>query len=134
VNGPTSAGIDDRVNTGIAVNGTVSNPTLATVPAYDPRIVAVPLVDFTGATGSSVQLPVRGFALMWLQSYTSKGAQCPVVSHYPAGPRHHRGGQYRRREGEGLYTVHRTNAAQNRPDLETDQSALSRKTAVSQTA
>jgi Putative Flp pilus-assembly TadE/G-like len=74
LNGPTSAGVNDaRVSTGIAVNGTVTNPTLSTIPAYDPRLVAVPMVDFTGATGSSVQLPVTGFALMWLQSYTSKG-------------------------------------------------------------
>ena len=74
LNGPTSTGVNDvRVSTGIAVNGAVTNPTLATVPAYDPRLVAVPLVDFTGATGSSVQLPVMGFALMWLDSYTSQG-------------------------------------------------------------
>ena len=74
LNGPTSAGVNDaRVSTGMAVNGTVTNPTLATVPAYDPRLVAVPLIDFTGATGSSVQLPVMGFALMWLDSYTSQG-------------------------------------------------------------
>jgi hypothetical protein len=82
VNGPTSAGVDTRVNTGIAVNGTVTNPTLASVPAYDPRLVAVPLVDFTGATGSSVQLPVMGFALMWLQSYTAKGANKTLDAYF----------------------------------------------------
>ena len=82
VNGPTSMGVGDRVNTGIAVNGTVTNPTLATVPAYDPRLVAVPMVDFTGATGSSVQLPVMGFALMWLQSYTSKGANKTLDAYF----------------------------------------------------
>ena len=73
VNGPTDTGVYERVNAGLAVNGTVSNPTLATAPAYDPRLVAVPLVDFTGATGTSVQVPVMGFALMWLDSYTSQG-------------------------------------------------------------
>jgi Flp pilus assembly protein TadG len=82
LNGPTSTGVDDRVNTGIAVNGTVTNPTLTSVPAYDPRLVAVPMVDFTGATGSSVQLPVTGFALMWLQSYTAKGSQKTLDAYF----------------------------------------------------
>ena len=82
VNGPTATGVGVRVDTGIAINGTVTNPTLSTVPAYDPRIVAVPLVDFTGATGSSVQLPVMGFALMWLQSYTSKGANKTLDAYF----------------------------------------------------
>jgi hypothetical protein len=31
------------------------------------------LIDFTGATGSSVQVTVMGFAMMWLDSYTSQG-------------------------------------------------------------
>jgi Putative Flp pilus-assembly TadE/G-like len=73
VNGPTATGVGDRVSTGLAVNGTVTSPTLATVPAYDPRLVAVPLVDFTGATGTSVPVQIKGFALMWLGSYTSQG-------------------------------------------------------------
>jgi hypothetical protein len=33
----------------------------------------VPLIDFTGAQGNSAQVTVMGFALMWLQSYTSQG-------------------------------------------------------------
>jgi len=33
----------------------------------------VPLIDFTGATGTSVQVTVVGFAMMWLDSYTSTG-------------------------------------------------------------
>ena len=74
VNGPTDEGINTaRVDAGLAVNGTVTNPTLATVPAYDPRLVAVPLIDFTGATGSSTPVTVMGFAMMWLDSYTSQG-------------------------------------------------------------
>jgi hypothetical protein len=55
-NGPTSQGVGDRVSTGLTVNGTVSNPTLASVPAYDPRLVAVPLIDFTGARDPRHQL------------------------------------------------------------------------------
>jgi hypothetical protein len=73
VNGPTSQGIDVRASTGLAINGTVTNPTLATVPAYDPRLVAVPLIDFTGATGTSSPVKVMGFALMWIDSCTSQG-------------------------------------------------------------
>jgi hypothetical protein len=74
VNGPTDQGVNDaRVATGFAINGAVTSPTLATVPAYDPRLVAVPLIDFTGAQGNSAQVTVMGFALMWLQSYTSQG-------------------------------------------------------------
>ena len=73
VNGPTATGVGDRVDTGLAVNGSVTNPTLASVPAYDPRLVAVPLVDFTGATGTSVPVQIKGFALMWIDSYTSQG-------------------------------------------------------------
>jgi hypothetical protein len=72
-NGPTSQGVGVRITTGVAINGSVSNPTLATVPAYDPRLVAVPLVDFTGATGASSPVTVMGFALMWIDSYTSQG-------------------------------------------------------------
>jgi hypothetical protein len=73
VNGPTQQGVSERVDTGMAINGAVTTPTLATVPAYDPRLVAVPLIDFTGATGASVSLPVVGFAMLWIDSYTSKG-------------------------------------------------------------
>jgi hypothetical protein len=37
-------------------------------------LVAVPLIDFRGATGRSVQVTVLGFALMWLGSYNGKGS------------------------------------------------------------
>jgi Putative Flp pilus-assembly TadE/G-like len=74
VNGPTDEGINTaRVNAGVAINGTVTNPTLATVPAYDPRLVAVPLIDFTGATGTSggleaeVEVKFREFLKLFRQ-------------------------------------------------------------------
>jgi len=82
VNGPTSQGVDLRVNTGLAVDGTVTNPTLTTVPAYDPRLVAVPLVDFTGATGTSVQVTVMGYALMWIDSYNGKGSNKTLNAYF----------------------------------------------------
>jgi putative Flp pilus-assembly TadE/G-like protein len=74
VNGPTYEGImTARVDAGLVINGAVTSPTLATVPAYDPRLVAVPLIDFTGAQGTSSPVTVMGFAMMWLDSYTSQG-------------------------------------------------------------
>jgi Flp pilus assembly protein TadG len=83
VNGPTDEGVNiARVDAGLAINGTVTNPTLAIVPAYDPRLVAVPLMDFTGATGTSVQVTVMGFAMMWLDSYTSKGANKTLNAYF----------------------------------------------------
>lgn len=82
VNGPTATGVSDRVSTGLAINGTVTSPTLATVPAYDPRLVAVPLVDFTGATGTSVPVQIKGFALMWIDSYTSQGANKTLNAYF----------------------------------------------------
>jgi Putative Flp pilus-assembly TadE/G-like len=83
VNGPTNEGINvARVNAGVAINGTVTNPTLASVPAYDPRLVAVPLIDFTGATGSSVQVTVMGFALMWIDSYDGHGSNKQLNAYF----------------------------------------------------
>jgi hypothetical protein len=82
VNGPTDQGISDRVNLGTAMDGAVSSPTLATVPSYDPRLVAVPMVDFTGVTGNSVQVPVVGFAMLWLDSYTAKGSQKSLNAYF----------------------------------------------------
>lgn len=37
----------------------------------EPRVVEVPIVDFTKANGSS-QVPVTGFAELWLNSYSNK--------------------------------------------------------------
>jgi hypothetical protein len=89
VNGPTDEGVNiAHVDAGLAINGTVTNPTLATVPAYDPRLVAVPLIDFTGATGTSVQVTVMGFAMMWLDSYTSKGANKTLNAYFLGGTSH----------------------------------------------
>jgi hypothetical protein len=37
-------------------------------------LVAVPLIDFTGAQGTSVQVTVMGFAMMWMDSYDGHGS------------------------------------------------------------
>jgi hypothetical protein len=79
VNGPTDQGISDRVNLGQIVDPNPTNITMSSVQsaplAYDPRLVVVPLVDFTGATGNSATVTVTGFAMMWLNSYQSQGSQ-----------------------------------------------------------
>ena len=82
VNGPTDQGVSDRVNLGMAMDGAISNPTLATVPSYDPRLVAVPMVNFTGVNGNSIQVPVVGFAMMWLDSYNAKGSQKALNAYF----------------------------------------------------
>ncbi len=82
VNGPTNQGISDRVTLGMTIDGTVANPTLATVPQYDPRLIAVPMINFTGVTGNSVQVPVVGFALLWLDSYTSQGSHKSLNAYF----------------------------------------------------
>jgi Putative Flp pilus-assembly TadE/G-like len=83
VNGPTNEGVSQRIAAGTAVNPDVTlPPTYSTVPLYDERLVAVPLVDFTGVTGSSASAPVTGYALMWLVSYTSQGSQKTLNAYY----------------------------------------------------
>ena len=83
VNGPTNEGVSQRVAAGTAVDPSVSlPPTYATVPQYDERLVAVPLVDFTGVTGSSSSATLMGFALMWLVSYTSQGPNKTLDAYY----------------------------------------------------
>lgn len=77
VNGPTATGVGYRVAMGQAINPQVTTPptSLSDAPAYDPRLVAVPMIDFTGVTGSSVTVPVVKMAIMWIDSYTSQGSQ-----------------------------------------------------------
>ncbi len=75
VNGPTSTGVDYRVSLGQTIDPGISAPptSLADAPTYDPRLVAVPLVNFDGVTGTSVTVPIVGIAIMWIDSYTSQG-------------------------------------------------------------
>ncbi len=77
VNGPTAAGIGYRVSIGEAIDPSVTSPptSLAAAPPYDPRLVAVPMVNFDGVTGTSVTVPIVQIAIMWIDSYTSQGSQ-----------------------------------------------------------
>ncbi|MGH7864008.1 MAG: hypothetical protein ACREQB_03390, partial [Candidatus Binataceae bacterium] len=60
--GPTGQGINDRI-----AAGNSSNPgaTSTDHPLTDPRIIQVPIVDFTAINGKS-QVPVLGFAVLWV--------------------------------------------------------------------
>jgi Flp pilus assembly protein TadG len=62
--GPTQQAVSDRLNRGLAEypNGTFDNHALD-----DPRVVVVPMVDFSNINGNS-QVPCKGFAVMWLVS------------------------------------------------------------------
>lgn len=50
----------------VDAGGTFANHT-----ATDPRVLIVPMVDFSGINGNS-QVPVKGFAALWLVSINSK--------------------------------------------------------------
>ncbi|HVB80979.1 MAG TPA: pilus assembly protein TadG-related protein [Candidatus Binataceae bacterium] len=62
--GPTSSAFNFRINEGLSQDpgGTFSSHTLS-----DPRVLIVPMVNFSGINGSS-QVPVMGFAALWLVS------------------------------------------------------------------
>lgn len=67
--GPTDAGIGYRISTGQNEysTGTFQNHALA-----DPRVMVVPLVDFSDINGSS-DVPLKGFAVMWIVNVTGNG-------------------------------------------------------------
>jgi Flp pilus assembly protein TadG len=67
--GPTQTGVNTRVANGLSQypSGTFGNHDLA-----DPRVVTVPLVDWSNINGRS-QTPLKGFAKMWLVGVSSKG-------------------------------------------------------------
>ncbi len=66
--GPTKKAFDARLSAGETEDpsGTYANHTLT-----DPRAVTVPMVDFASINGKS-QVPVIGFAELWLVSMDSK--------------------------------------------------------------
>ncbi len=68
--GPTQQAINDRLTLAQTTdpNGSWKIPT-----PYDPRLVVVPMVDFTTAKGKS-SLPIVSYALMWIDSVTGNNA------------------------------------------------------------
>ncbi len=67
--GPTQQGINDRINAGLSANPGASSTDH---PINDPRIIQVPIVDFTAINGKS-EVPVLGFAVLWVQGYSGNG-------------------------------------------------------------
>lgn len=67
--GPTTQGIGARISNGQSMypSATFMNHTLD-----DPRIVVVPVVDFSNINGQS-QVPVKGFAVMWVANSDQQG-------------------------------------------------------------
>jgi hypothetical protein len=67
--GPTVAGIQYRINEGLNEypSGTFQNHQLD-----DPRVMLIPIVDFSNINGSS-QVPLKGFAMMWISSVSGNG-------------------------------------------------------------
>jgi len=68
--GPTGAGIAERIAAGVAADPSIpagSAPAPGNVPTYDPRLIAVPMVDYSAAgKGGRTTVPVVLFAQMWL--------------------------------------------------------------------
>jgi Flp pilus assembly protein TadG len=67
--GPTQQGINYRLSQGSTTDsgGTATNHTL-----NDPRVIEIPLVNFSDINGSS-QVPVMGFAELWISSVDGAG-------------------------------------------------------------
>lgn len=80
--GPTRTGINTRVANGLSVDpaGTWSDHTLT-----DPRVVIVPVVDWTGCNGSC-SLTIKSFAALWITDADSHGTISAVfIGAVPAG-------------------------------------------------
>ncbi len=67
--GPTQKGTSYRINAGMNSypGGTFNNHALS-----DPRVMLIPIVDWSNINGSS-QVPLKGFAMMWIVSVTGAG-------------------------------------------------------------
>lgn len=62
-------GVKDRIDasTSLALGDTAQDPN-----PMDPRVVEVPMVDFTGMNGKNSRAPIAGFAEVWLVGGGSK--------------------------------------------------------------
>jgi Flp pilus assembly protein TadG len=69
MSGPTQTGFDYLITQGEAVDpsGSFSSHAL-----NDPRVLTVPIVDFSNINGSS-QVPVEGFAEVWVSAADNQG-------------------------------------------------------------
>jgi hypothetical protein len=65
--GPIRSAFNYLINEGLSVD---AGGTFSTHTPTDPRVLIVPMVDFGGINGNS-QVPVKGFAALWLVSVNS---------------------------------------------------------------
>jgi hypothetical protein len=81
------AGVTDRINdsTSLALGDTAQDPNPA-----DPRVVEVPMVDYTGVHGKSTLAPITGFAEVWLVG--SRKGRLQVIFIQAVSPGNMRGG------------------------------------------
>lgn len=64
-----------------------NNDTYSNFDANNPRVVALPLVDWTAANGSSTDVPIKGFAAFWIDSInTGSGDITGRFIRYTVGP------------------------------------------------
>lgn len=67
--GPTNQAVQYRISMG---QNQFSTGTFQTHDLNDPRVMLIPIVDFSNINGSS-QVPMKGFAMMWISSIDGNG-------------------------------------------------------------
>jgi Flp pilus assembly protein TadG len=67
--GPTNKGFQYRISMG---QNQFSTGTFQNHELNDPRVMLIPMVDFSNVNGSS-QVPMKGFAMMWIVSVDGQG-------------------------------------------------------------
>ncbi len=75
--GPVVQGLTDRLSRSHYADG----PPPATIDCRDSRAALVPLVNFGGINGAS-QVPVEGFAVMWISSVVKSGKNAGTINAY----------------------------------------------------
>lgn len=68
--GPTQTGVNYRISEGESLD---PSGTFADHQLNDPRVILVPMVDFSGVNGRSSTVPVKGFAELWIDSIGGSG-------------------------------------------------------------
>ncbi len=79
--GPTTQGINARIQNGLAFDSTASATNFKT---GDPRAVIVPVVNWNGCTGSCT-VPVVTFAAVWINSVNGTTINATFISYVAAG-------------------------------------------------
>lgn len=81
--GPTGQAVAERLAAGVAADPTVAAgaaPAPGNVPTYDPRLVVLPMVDYSASgKGGKTSVPVVSFAQMWLLGVTGNNNTIQAV-------------------------------------------------------